>query len=308
MNAVNTVSSAGTPAFKRFRLRDINPVSGRTKVRTIGSPNRAMRDIHRRLVSYLRGLGVQMPNSTACRPGQSAVKNILRHRKGGKRSFNRYFVLLDIRSAYQAVRIDRMMGALTEVSSEIASSAEETKRFLLNNFFDESGGLVTGGPASPDLFNLYCEVHIDRVLRETCKSYGIIYTRYLDDLTFSSQVPIGQKKRRAIRRIIESCGFQISDRKAQTIDLRKGPVTVNGVGITLEGRLFLPRRTLDHIRGLLHVALSKGSVKPAVIHGKMGLLGMVIRFNPQRTESERQVLEMYREFRQKQRELRAGRP
>jgi len=297
-----------TPAFKRFTLRDFNPVSGRTKVRVIGSPNEAMRRIHRLFIEYVRGLGVPMPNSTACLPGQSAVKNVLHHRKRNRRAFHRYFVLLDICSAYQAVEIDRLMEALVEIDPEMSRTEEETKKFMLDNFFDESGGLVTGGPASPDLFNLYCEIHIDSKLRGLCRMYGITYTRYLDDLVFSSEVPIGKKKRRALRNIVEAAGFRVSDKKAETIDLRKGPATVNGVGITLEGRLFLPRHMLDHVRGLLHVALTKGAIKPSVIHGKMGLLSSVLRFNTERTESEKQILVMYREFRNKQRQFQADQP
>lgn len=289
-----------------FRFRDLNPVSKRVKVRVIGSPNEAMRVVHRHFIEHLRDLEIDMPSATACREGSSAVKSVMRHLKRGRRSFNRYVVLLDISSAYQSARIDRMLDALASVSPDIAASKDETREFLLANFFDEGGGLVTGGPASPDLFNIYCEVHIDRTLRALCAGHGIVYTRYLDDLMFSSRTPIGHRKRQSLRAVVESVGFRISDRKAETIDLRKGAAVVNGVGLTLEGRLFLPGHMLRNIRGLLHVGLTKGTVKPSIIHGKMGLLGGIIRFNAGKTESEKRVIQMYREYQRLQRARRAG--
>jgi hypothetical protein len=286
------------PAFRSFWLNDVNPVSGQKKRRQIHNPNQPMRDLHARMIGYVRRLGVRMPSSAACRRGQSALKNVMRHRKYCRDDFNRYFYLADISSAYQAVSLDRMVDVLFLTNPRLTNSRDDVRGFLEQHFFDaKNGGLVVGGPASPDLFNLYCEVVVDRELRELCQKYEVMYTRYLDDLTFSSQRPIGAKKRRALRRIAEAAGFRISDRKARVYDLRKGPVSVNGIGICLDGRVFLPRRTLRHIRGLLHVACTKGGINPGVIHGKMGLLkGLVSPGKANRTELK--VFRQYERFRQ----------
>ena len=291
------------PGFRTYPIRDYNPVSGNLKkCRWISDPNAPMRDLHASLIRYIRRLQVPMPNSTACRRGDSALKNVWRHYKRQGKGFNRYLVLLDISSAYNAVRMDRLVEVLLSADPELVPIKERVENFLHDYCMDpRSKGLVTGAPASPELFNLYCEVLIDRPLRELCEKYSLVYTRYLDDMTFSSLGPIGRKKRRALLAVIRSVGFSISDKKARVIDLRKGPATVNGVGICLDGRIFLPRRTLTHIRGVIHQAML-GKVKPSVIHGKMGLLkGITPRYKANATEHK--VFEAYDAFCKVQRTL-----
>ncbi|CAA6800089.1 MAG: Retron-type reverse transcriptase [uncultured Thiotrichaceae bacterium] len=47
--------------------------------------------------------------------------------------------------------------------------------------------LSVGAPSSPALSNL-CMYSFDRELQEICQTYGVSYTRYADDLTFSTQL------------------------------------------------------------------------------------------------------------------------
>jgi hypothetical protein len=70
------------------------------------------------------------------------------------------------------------------------------ERFVHMAFGGEGGrGLAVGGPVSPYLLNLYCEVFLDSSDHgSTWKSSEdrrdpdkeILYTRYVDDLVFSS--------------------------------------------------------------------------------------------------------------------------
>lgn len=296
------------PAFQYRWFMDINPVSKQRKWRKISNPNSLMRMVHARFLAFLRNFRLPMPSSTSGRLGDSALANVLRHKKrkdtGLEVGFNRYLVLMDISSAYQAVDLERMVDVILRIRHDLVSERESVRDFLREYCFDpQLGGLVTGAPSSQDLFNLYCEVLIDRQLRDLSERYGLVYSRYLDDLTFSSLGPIGLKKRRALRAVLQDAGFKISDKKAQVIDLRKGPAVLNGVGICLDGRIFLPRKTLDHIRGLIHQALTRRNIKPAIIHGKMGLLkGVTNRLLANRTEAK--VYRMYELFQMQQRALR----
>lgn len=286
------------PNFSSFFHKDVNPLSGNVKRRYINAPNAEMRKIHLLMVRSIRRLKIPMPNATCGRLGNSAVKNVRRHRKLGHHSFNRYFFLNDIRSAYQAVDLEKMIYVLKQVGLEIdTKGCNGLRDFLERYFFDKKfGGLVTGGPASQDLFNLYCEVLIDCRLRWWCQKYNITYTRYLDDLTFSSFFPIGHKKRRNLRNVILDVGFTLSDKKARLYDLKKNPVTINGVGICLDGRIFLPRNTLRQIRGMIFTELrNPGTIPMAVIHGKMGLLKSLTR-EDRANNIEGKVFSMYRDL------------
>jgi hypothetical protein len=165
----------------------------------------------------------------------------------------------------------------------------------------EEGGLVTGGPASPDLFNLFAECVIDSRLRYVAtECHNLVYTRYLDDLTFSSDNVIGGKKRKQIREVLVSAGFNINHAKSKVLDLAKThqAAVINGVGIERSGRFFLPRKALRELELLLHRASSLveagGLPLPDqyVIHGKMGVFESLTS-KTHSTNREKRVLEIY---------------
>jgi hypothetical protein len=277
------------PAFETFFLNDRNPLSGHSKKRIISNPNASMRLVHGRFMRYLRSLRVHLASSTGCRRGNSALKNLLRHSK------HRYFYALDLRNAYGSVKVEQLVAMLCTIdpTNDAGIVTEFALRFLIN---PTGAGLVVGAPVSPDVFNLYGEFYLDRALREIAARYSLTYTRYLDDLTFSSDLPIGKEKRREIRAVIGNASFGISDRKSQVLDIRKGPIVINGIGLTLKRKTFLPRKHLIRLRGLLHRAITIGNVKPALIHGHMGmflhLTGKPLYMN----RTERKLLEQYDKF------------
>jgi hypothetical protein len=151
---------------------------------------------------------------------------------------------------------------------------KEAEVWLTANAFDnKNGGLLVGAPASPDLFNLYADCVLDTRLSSLAQRYGMYYSRYLDDLLFSSEEDnsIGQKKRRAIRAIIADAGFAVSDHKSKLWDIRKGPIFVNGVGLDYTGRFFVPGKFIRRLKGVAFLARRK--VIPA--NRVQGMLGAV---------------------------------
>ena len=113
---MNNEPQSVEPSFCIFWFNDFNPLSGLSKKRLIHNPNPAMRGIHANMIRYVRQLKIPMPNSTACRRGQSALKNVLCHRKLRRTDFNRYFFLADISSAYRAVSLERMVKLFFETN------------------------------------------------------------------------------------------------------------------------------------------------------------------------------------------------
>lgn len=285
---------AGVPTFRRFPLRDANPLGGTVKQRWICEPNEAMRAVHAKLIRYLRALPLDWSSSAAGRPGDSPVRNVLRHRH------HRYFYLTDIHNAYRSVEGRRLAGVLATVDMTsfalVDGAAKKIYQFLLRYCLAPEGGLAVGLPASPDLFNVYAAHLVDPSLRTLAERYGITYSRYLDDLTFSSDAPIGARKRRAIREeVVRNTGFSISHRKSEVRDIKTGAVFVNGVGITPERWLFLPRHYLRRLNGHLHLA-SRGAMKPAVIEGMMGVFKSFTR-TPAFNRTELKTWKRYKRFR-----------
>jgi hypothetical protein len=286
-----TKNLPGAPSFERFILLDKNPLGRTTQFRICERPNESMRILHKRLIHYLRSLKIDLPFATGAKPGDSPLKNVMLHRH------NRYFYLTDIRNAYLNVNGKRLASILCEVDRRLVGQEEEVFNFLQKYCLSSQGGLIIGAPASPDLFNLYAGNLIDRPLASLSKRYSLTYTRYLDDLTFSSsKVPIGKRKRKAIRTIIETAGFKISHRKSQVLDLKKGTIEINGVGLEWGGRIFLPRDYTRKISGLLHLALRGRNINPNKIHGMMGVfLALTDRRNL--NETERKIIKKYQAYR-----------
>ena len=281
-----------TPYFTGFWLNDHNPLSGHTKTRFISNPNGPMRTIHASLIKHLRSLRIPLPSSTACRPKSSALNNVRRH------IGSRHFYLLDLRNAYGSVRLDALADILCSVDRHngVSVTQEVLRRFAISDDGTGRTGLIVGAPASPGLFNIYAEVTMDRQLRAIALRHRLIYTRYLDDLTFSGHHPIGEEKRREMRTVIEAAGFAVNHRKSQVLDLDKGSITLNGVGLTRGGKTFLPRHGLDRLRGMLHRALTKRDVKPAVIHGTMGMFRHLTFSKKGMNQTEKKVWNTYRQF------------
>ncbi len=301
--------TSGKPSFKHIKINDINRASGHSrKARPISVPNKSMIRLQQAFVSSLRALCIKMPSAKGCLPGCSPAKNIRFHqdlrRKRGFR-FNRYFVLYDLKGAYQNVQLSKLveMGLIIDLETD----EDEFRRFLESYCFDSNsehgGGIYTGSPSSPDLFNLYAECFLDRFLRDISKEHGLTYTRYLDDLVFSSSWPMGQMTRKKICKVIREAGFEISSKKAQVLDLKKGPIVINGIGLRDDGTTFLPRHMLRHIDRLLHATLEgkpKEPVKDLVsrIHGLMGMFHEATK-NSAPGRSELQVLQRYETLKQR---------
>ncbi|RJO59480.1 hypothetical protein C4546_01880 [Candidatus Parcubacteria bacterium] len=276
------------PAFEKRVFRDINPLSGSRKLRILGMPNAAMRQIHQRLIKYLRIQKIKLPHATCYKLGDGPRKNVEPHRK------NRFFYLVDIHNAYGSVQLEKLVQVLLLFDAEYLMNKQRTSETLEKYCFfpnKKPAGLVVGAPASPILFNLYAGALLDQRLSAFCRQWHIVYTRYLDDLTFSSRRPIGREKRKLIRKIIAEAGLSLSHHKAKVSDLKKTPIVVTGIGIAHGGRLFLPRHFLRRLRGLIHADLKKPRVDPAVIRGMMGVFWSIrpVKFNA----SEQKLVDLY---------------
>lgn len=282
------------PEFGKLLINDVNRVSGQRKKRLIFQQNQAMKIVHQRLIKYLRDLCVDIDFRFAqgSRPKNSPDKNLSFHRR------HRWFYLTDISDAYRSVKMEKLALILNQLDHHDGAFADlqATRDFLSRYCFIDGHSLVMGATASPDLFNIYVAKLVDQPLGELCRQYYLIYTRYLDDFCFStSQAPIGKRKRKAIRTIIESAGFKISHHKSKVCDLKKGPIVINGIGLIWGGRTFVPRHYLRRLRGLIYRAQFDTEIDPAVIHGMMGVLRLNNR-NNKLNQIERKLMSQYCRF------------
>jgi hypothetical protein len=226
------------PKFKKRITKKTRP-DGTVKTRELAVPSDETRREHWKMLRLLTKLDIPMPHATGGLRGKSVLDNIEPHRQ------NTHFYLTDLRSAYPSVDINLLLSTV-ETPVIPARHQGEVKDFITNwGTTPVVPGLPQGAPASPFLFNLFC-LPLDRTLGEFCEHRHITYTRYLDDLTFSSRSEIGKKTRRRIRHIIDdTIGIPINLRKTQVYDLNNGPITVTGVSLYPDRRVAATPALLD---------------------------------------------------------------
>ncbi len=109
--------------------------------------------------------------------------------------------------------------------------------------------LPQGSPASPSITNLICR-RMDKRLTTAANKLNFKYTRYADDLTFSStsvQLEVG-KILRQIKYIVKMEDFTINDKKTRIIR-RNGRQEVTG--IVVNDKANVSRKKLKQFRALL---------------------------------------------------------
>ncbi len=121
------------------------------------------------------------------------------------------------------------------------------------------GRLPIGAPTSPIISNFIC-LPLDRDLKIYCQEKGLTYTRYADDLTFSSNELITKEDINSINSIIKKNHFEINHKKLR---LQSAHQRQTVTGLTVNKILNVDRNLLKHIRAMLF-DLNKNGLSAAV--------------------------------------------
>lgn len=129
--------------------------------------------------------------------------------------------------------------------------------------YDESvdkNVLPQGSPASPLLTNAICD-KLDRRMKGVAKRFGLHYTRYADDMTFSSMHNVYQEGgafRTEIQRIIADQGFRMNDSKTR---LQKEGAHQEVTGLTVNSVANVSRKYISDLRWIISVWEKEGYAK-----------------------------------------------
>lgn len=154
-----------------------------------------------------------------------------------------------------------------------------------------------GAPTSPLITNAICD-NLDCKLSGLARRFNLHYSRYADDITFSSMHNVYQEDgdfRKELKRIIEGQNFKMNEAKTR---LQKNGERQEVTGLTVSNKVNTSRAYVTEIRNLLHIwekygynevykrfypkyKESKGLVKKGepllenVLYGKLQYLKMV---------------------------------
>lgn len=114
--------------------------------------------------------------------------------------------------------------------------------------------LPMGACNSPVISNLVC-IQMDALFMKWSNEQKIKYTRYADDISFSSNSAFGAQRMNEIRNIIENEGFKINEKKLR-IQSKHASQWVTGIKVNQ--KLNVNRTYIRNLRAILHDIKTNG--------------------------------------------------
>lgn len=244
---------------KRYQTFTIKKKSGAD--RTIHAPVKGLKSILRSLNFVLQCIYEPHYAATGFVLNKSIVDNAKQH-VGQHYVFN-----MDLKDFFHSFDRNRVkMGFMYEPFN--LNDDKEPLAFLLASLcthpFEIDGEVKTvlpqGSPTSPTITNLLCN-NLDRRLNGLAKRFGVVYTRYADDITFSSYHNIYDDEtfNKELRRIIEEDQkLAINPRKTR---LQKTGYRQEVTGLVVNKKVNVRRRYVKQIRMWLYFWEKEGYEK-----------------------------------------------
>lgn len=166
----------------------------------------------------------------------------------------RYIYTIDLANFFESVKLETIEAYLHQSPFNFNNEIARTIALIscVINVKNNSICLAQGSPLSPLLSNIAC-IDLDKKLNGLASFYHAKYSRYADDITFSSHENITHKSKefiQSLKKIIESYHFKINYSKVRTF----GPQACHYVtGIVTNERTNIPRPYIRNIRNLLYI-------------------------------------------------------
>ena len=141
--------------------------------------------------------------------------------------------------------------------------------------------LPQGAPTSPGLANLAAS-QMDSRLEGLAKSFGFAYSRYADDMTFSTNDPRGKvdAMKDLVAEIVQESGFRLNDQKTTVM---RAPGGRRVTGLIVDGTApRVPREQVRRVRAMMHRFLT--DPEHAEARRLLGCLSYMRMVNPGQVE------------------------
>ncbi|OLU23924.1 retron St85 family RNA-directed DNA polymerase [Pseudomonas sp. PA27(2017)] len=244
-------------------------------IRVIAQPARETKYIQSWLANNVFGLLPVHDSATAYRKGSSIKVNAQMH------AANPYIVKLDFTNFFPSIKSSDVFAHLKQFL--IGATDSELKIFTLLSCFNNNGELCLsiGSPLSPGLSNSIM-YEFDSIISDWAAGNNFIYTRYADDLTFST--PIKGASEAVVDKVREVIGKiaypRLSLNEKKTIHLsRKGCRRVTGLVLSNSGSVSIGRDKKREISAMVH-RFSIGKISHDDLRRLQGLLGFVQDVEP----------------------------
>ena len=236
------------PVYRRYK---IPKKKGGT--REIYAPAKELMKVQKRLNYFLQAYYLIM--KPACSHGfvmnysgeierSNIVRNALPHTN------KKHVLNIDLKDFFPSIKAHRVknlfLSHLFQFDENIATALA-----LLTTY---KGELPAGAPSSPIISNFIC-YEMDKEMQNFCTRNQLTYTRYADDLTFSSAFVIGNDLLHDIISIINKNGFTINEKKLRLAN-KNSRQTVTG--LVVNEKVNVNRKLIRNVRAMIHDLKTNG--------------------------------------------------
>jgi len=183
--------------------------------------------------------------------------NALKHKS------NKYFLKLDLKDFFPSIVFSDIVPYLhkwRQQNTEYEEMGDELNNVIETACFDKRNRLPIGYPSSPIISNIIMfdfDVYIIKELESKMEQFGkVVYTRYADDLIFSTNQRLVCKKVMEIvkekLKSMDSPKLRINNSKTRFLSSSGGSAIVTGLRVCYDGHITIHRKYKNRIRGLLH--------------------------------------------------------
>lgn len=238
----------------RYRTFSIPKKSG--DIRIIDAPTGNLKWMQICLNEIFKALYTPSRYATGFAEGRNIVDNAKAHTN------QNYVFNIDLEDFFTSVRQSwvwrRLQKAPFNFNREVANVMAGLCCIKTWPQVNENGELIEdyclpqGAPTSPLLTNAICDA-LDRRLAGLAKRFGLHYSRYADDITFSSMHNVyreGGEFRKELERIITNQNFRINPTKTR---LNHRSQRQEVTGLTVSEKVNVSRKYVKDVRAILHI-------------------------------------------------------
>ena len=219
-------------------------------VRIISAPVSGLKSILYSLNTILQSVHEPSKYAMGFVPGRSVVDNAKIH------IGQNYIYNIDLQDFFPINDKSRVWKRLTLPPFNFSSKLADVIAGLCTMRMEEGDSiryvLPQGAPTSPTLTNIICE-KLDRQLAGLAKRFGLLYSRYADDITFSSMHYVYAEDGEFIaelNRIIADNHFGINAKKVR---LQKPGMRQEVTGLVVTDKVNVVRKYVRELKTIIHI-------------------------------------------------------
>jgi RNA-directed DNA polymerase len=268
----NHIARLAKTASHQYKEYQIAKRGGGT--RTILHPSRRLKALQKWLLANVIVSWPVHGAATAYRKGHSIFDNAKIHVK------SRFLLRMDMQEFFPSLTVDDMDAYKRKRPTLFKgwTNQDFTWFCFLVFRFDR---LTIGAPTSPAVSNSLC-FDLDVSLDGICQSHGVTYTRYADDLFFSTSEPgvladVEKEVKAAVAKLTLPGRLRINDAKTRHSSM-KGARRVTGVVLGSDGNAYVGRHLKREIKSRVY---KLDSLAPKDRERLAGMISYVTGFDPE---------------------------